>query len=129
METLLDRLNFQDGLIPAVIASVDGQPLTLCYMDGEALRKTLETGQVHVFRRSRGRVMLKGETSGHTQQVKEVRVDCADNSLLFLVEQNVGACHLGYFTCYYRRYDVESGRLEVCEERVFDPEEIYGRGK
>ncbi|MFO7955770.1 MAG: phosphoribosyl-AMP cyclohydrolase [Candidatus Brocadiia bacterium] len=125
MDALVERLNFQDGLIPAIIASVDGQPLTLCYMDKEALRRTLQTGQVHVFRRSRGRVMLKGETSGHTQQVKEVRVDCADNSLLFLVEQKVAACHAGYFTCYYRCYDAESDELEVCEERVFDPEDVY----
>ncbi len=125
MDALIRRLNFKDGLIPAIIASVEGQPLTLCYMDEVALQRTLATGQVHVFRRSRGRVMLKGESSGHTQQVKEVRVDCAENSLLFFVEQKVAACHAGYFTCYYRRYDAADGDLKVCEKRFFDPEEVY----
>ncbi len=126
-DELLSRLNFQDGLIPAVIVAADGQVLTLCYMDREALTRTLESGQVHVYRRSRGRVMLKGETSGHTQQVRELRVDCAGNSLLVIVAQRVAACHAGYRTCYYRRYDPCEDRLEVCEEQVFDPDEVYGQ--
>ncbi|MGD2174641.1 MAG: phosphoribosyl-AMP cyclohydrolase [Candidatus Brocadiaceae bacterium] len=126
MDELLGRLNFQDDLIPAVIVEADGRVLTLCYMDEEALRKTLETEQVHVFRRSRGRVMMKGETSGHVQRVIEMRVDCAGNSLLFVVEQEVAPCHAGYPTCYYRRYLPEQDALEVCEERVFDPDAVYG---
>lgn len=125
-DELLGQLNFREGLIPAVIAATDGQVLTLCYMDREALAETLRTGQVHVYRRSRGRVMLKGETSGHTQQVRELRVDCEGNSLLLVVEQRVGACHAGYRTCYYRRYEPSRDRLEVVEEKVFDPEEAYG---
>jgi phosphoribosyl-AMP cyclohydrolase len=126
MQKLLEKLNFQDGLIPAVIADREGNVLTLCYMDEEALRRTVESGQVHVFRRSRGRVMPKGGTSGHTQRVVEMRVDCADNSLLVVVEQKVAACHAGYYTCYYRRYDAQEDVLRVCEERVFDPEDVYG---
>ena len=125
MDELLGQLRFKDGLIPAVITATDGQLLVLCYMDAEALRRTLETGLVHLFRRSRGRVMLKGETSGHTQRVREVRVDCEGNSLQFVVEQNVAACHAGYMTCYYRRLNLETGALEVCEERVFDPDSVY----
>ncbi|KPK65501.1 MAG: phosphoribosyl-AMP cyclohydrolase [Planctomycetes bacterium SM23_32] len=126
MSALVEELNFKDGLIPAVIVAADGQVLTLCYMDAEALHKTLETGLVHVFRRSRGRLMLKGATSGHVQRVREVRVDCEGNSLLFVVEQEVAACHVGYRTCYYRRYEADADRLEICEERVFDPEDVYG---
>ena len=125
-ENLLASLNFKDRLIPAVIAEAGGQVLTLCYMDAEALHRTLATGKVHVFRRSRGRVMLKGETSGHTQQVNEVRVDCAGNSLLFTVEQRVAACHAGYRTCYYRRYDAADDKLTICEEKAFDPEDVIG---
>jgi phosphoribosyl-AMP cyclohydrolase len=126
MDSLMGQLNFQGGLMPVVIVEADGQALTLCYMDQEALRKTLETGQVHVFRRSQGRVMLKGEISGHTQRVKEVRVDCEGNSLMMVVEQKVAACHAGYRTCYYRRYHPNQDRLEVCERRVFEPDEVYG---
>ncbi len=124
---LLEQVNFNDkGLVPAVIVDAkSGQVLTLCYMNDESLRTTLETGRIHVFRRSKGCIMLKGGTSGHIQTVKDVRVDCADNSLLFKVEQEVAACHEGYFTCYFRRYLHESDEFEVVEERVFDPKEVY----
>ncbi len=127
MQALLDAIRFKDGLVPAVVVGTDGQVLVLCYMDREALEKTLQTGLIHVFRRSRGRVMLKGETSGHTQAVKEVRIDCDGNSLLFTVEQKVAVCHTGYSTCYYRRYLPEQDAFEICAERVFDPEAVYGR--
>lgn len=126
MDGLLRKLNFKDGLIPAVIAAGDGQVLTLCYLDREALQKTMETGKVHVFRRSQGRVMLKGETSGHVQELKEVRIDCEGNSLLLVVDQHVAACHNGYRTCFYRRYRPADDTLEECEKRVFDPSRVYG---
>ena len=124
---LADSLNFNDkGLIPAIIFDAgDNQPLTLCYLDRAALDKTLETGLVHVFRRSRGRLMLKGETSGHTQRVVEILVDCDGNSLAIKVEQRVAACHAGYYTCYYRRYDKATDTLVAQGERVFDPDKVY----
>ena len=124
---LADMLHFdEDGLIPAIIFDArDNQPLTLCYMDRAALQKTLETGLVHVFRRSRRRVMLKGETSGHTQRVVEVLVDCEGNSLAIKVEQKVAACHAGYYTCYYRRYDKATDTLEAQGKPVFDPDKVY----
>jgi len=127
MEKLIGELRFRDGLIPAVVAEArTGQVLTLCYMNEEALRETLRTGLVHVFRRSRGRVMKKGETSGHTQRVVELRVDCEGNSLLVVVNQRVAACHTGHKSCYFRRYDPGSGTLETVGEKVFDPGEVYG---
>ena len=124
---LADSLNFNDkGLIPAIIFDAgDNQPLTLCYMDRAALEKTLETGLVHVFRRSRGRVMLKGETSGNTQGVVEILVDCDGNSLAIKVEQKVAACHAGYYTSYYRRYDKAADTLVAQGELVFDPKKVY----
>jgi phosphoribosyl-AMP cyclohydrolase len=127
MDKLLQELEFQNGLMPAVIVEADGQVLTLCYMSPEALAKTLQTGKVHVFRRSQGRLMMKGETSGHTELVREVRVDCEGKSLLVVVEQHVGACHAGYRTCYYRRYRSDTDSLEVCEPKVFDPGRVYER--
>ncbi len=129
MDALLKELNFRDGLLPVVVADAGGAVLVLCYMDEEALRRTLRTGLVHVYRRSRGRTMLKGEVSGHTQQVRDIRLDCEGNSLLLIVDQKVGACHVGFPTCYYRRFDRESGSVTVCEQRVFDPEAVYdGQG-
>ena len=124
---LLDELVFNDGgLIPTIIANAeDNRPLTLCYMNREALAKTLETGKVHVFRRSEGRLMLKGEISGHVQEVQRVFPDCEGRSLLMLVKQHVAGCHKGYMSCYFREYDPASGKMRVVEERVFNPDEVY----
>lgn len=124
---LVENLHFDEkGLIPAIIVdNEDGRVLTLCYMNKEALEKTLETGKVHVFRRSQNRLMLKGETSGHTQRVKEVFIDCEGNSVLFKVDQKVAACHAGYRSCYYRGYNPKTQALEVRESRVFDPKVVY----
>lgn len=127
MQRFFEILRFNDqGLIPTAIADyTTGRLLTLCYMNRDALARTLETGKIHLFRRSRGRLMMKGETSGHIEIVKETRVDCEGNSLLFLVEQKVAACHAGYFSCYYRRYDAGKDLWETTDERVFDPEKVY----
>ncbi|HHT9120648.1 MAG TPA: phosphoribosyl-AMP cyclohydrolase [Candidatus Hypogeohydataceae bacterium YC41] len=130
--TLLKHVKFNEqGLIPSIIVDVlDGKVLTLCYMNKDALEKTMETGMVHVYRRSQKRLMLKGETSGHIQRVKEVFVDCEGNSLLIKVEQNVAACHAGYRSCYYRGFNPHSGVLEVKEKQVFNPKEVYsGSGR
>ncbi len=124
---LLTNLKFDDkGLIPAVIVDVtDNRVLTLCFMNQDALEKTIETGKVHVFRRSKNRLMLKGETSGHTQSVEEVYLDCEGKSLVIKVKQNVAACHAGYMSCYYRKYNDKTDNIEIIEEKVFDPEKTY----
>ncbi|HLG29565.1 MAG TPA: phosphoribosyl-AMP cyclohydrolase [Candidatus Brocadiales bacterium] len=124
---LFSELKFNDkGLIPAIIAdAVDNRVLTLCYMNEEALRKTIETGKVYVFRRSQNRLMLKGETSGHIQTVKEIFFDCEGNSLVFKVEQKVAACHAGYRTCYFRRYNPQTDSIQIAENKVFEPEKVY----
>lgn len=124
---LLEKLRFNEkGLIPSVIADAeDGKVLTLCYMNKDAVKKSIETGKVHVFRRSQNRLMVKGETSGHIQLVKRVFFDCEGNSLVFQVKQHVAACHAGYKTCYYREYISKTDSIEVAEERVFDPDKVY----
>ena len=123
---LIEKLNFDDkGLIPAVIQDEESSKvLTLCYMDKEALEKTLEEKKIYVFRRSKKKIMMKGETSGCVQQVKSMYVDCAANSLLFKVEQARAACHKGYFTCYYQKVN-EDGEIIIEEKRVFDPKDVY----
>ena len=122
----VDELNFDDkGLIPAIIQDAESKKvLTLCYMNKEALEKSLQEGKVYVYRRSKGRIMIKGETSGCTQQVKEVYVDCADNSILFLVDQERAACHEGFFTCYFSKIN-EKGEKVTEGERIFNPEDVY----
>jgi len=123
---MIDKLNFDEkGLIPAIIQdSKTNKVLTLCYMNKEALLKTLEEGKIYVFRRSKNRIMLKGETSGNIQIVKEALIDCAENSILFRVEQKVAACHEGYFTCYFRKID-KGGKVTITEKRIFNPEDVY----
>ncbi len=103
----ISRLRFDDkGLIPAIIQNFEtNEVLTLCYMNREALDKTFETGKVHLWRRSKGKLMMKGETSGCVQFVKEIFVDCENNSILVKVEQVGVACHTGEKTCYYRRLE------------------------
>ena len=125
--SIFDCVKFQDdGLIPAVIVDdVSGKVLTLCYMNEDALAKTLETGEVHVFRRSMGRVMKKGETSGHTQTVKAVFIDCEGNSLVIRVDQKVAACHTGHFTCYFTKYNPQTDTTETIGEKVFEPGDVY----
>lgn len=124
---LIKNLKFSDkDLIPAVIVDMaDNRVLTLCYMNQDALERTIDTGKVHVFRRSKNRLMLKGETSGHIQLVKEIFLDCEGKSLVIKVEQNVAACHEGYRSCYFRKYNDKTDSIEITEERVFDPGKIY----
>lgn len=121
-----DVLQFNDqGLIPAVIQdAASKRVLTLCYLNRDALLKSLKEGKVYVFRRSLGRLMLKGETSGHLQLIKRVEVDCEGNSLVVHVQQKVAACHAGYFSCYFRQR-TKTGSLKIGEKLCFDPKKIY----
>jgi phosphoribosyl-AMP cyclohydrolase len=125
----LDALKYDDkGLIFIAVQDADTlEVLTLAYMNREAVEKTLETRKIHVFRRSKGRVMMKGETSGMTQDVTEVRVNCDDNSIVFKVKPHGPGCHEGYHSCYFRRLNPDTGEWEVTAERGFDPETVYGK--
>jgi len=123
----LEDLNWDEkGLLAVVFQEASsGEVLTLAYMNREALEKSLESGFVHVFRRRRGKVMKKGETSGRCQRILEVWLDCDGDALLMKVEQvGEAACHEGFRTCFYRR--LEKGEWEVAGERVFSPQEVYG---
>lgn len=126
MTELISKIKFDDkGLVPAIIQDYkSGAVLTLCYMNKDALEKTLETGLVYVFRRSKGRLMMKGETSGCTQRIRSVYIDCEGNSILFKIAQKRAACHTGYFTCYFRKM-IKSGALKTEGKKIFDPKEVY----
>ncbi len=115
-----------DGLVPVIAQEVTmGRVLMLAYMNAEALRATLRTGQMTYWSRSRQKLWRKGETSGHVQAVRGVRLDCDGDALLFAVEQAGGAaCHTGHRTCFFRAY--EGGALADRGRQVFDPEDVYG---
>ncbi len=113
------------GLVPAIIQdAATSKVLTLCYLNEIALKATLETGFIHLFRRSQNKLMKKGETSGHTQSVKEFRLDCEGKSLLFIIDQKVAGCHKGFFSCYFEKM-TEDGSGKVTEGLVFDPKKVY----
>lgn len=100
----MEQLRFDEhGLIPAVVQDVNGKEvLMVAWMDQEALRLTLATAQAHFWSRSRGKLWRKGETSGHSLNVREIRVDCDADTLLLLVEPAGPACHTGNQTCFFR---------------------------
>jgi phosphoribosyl-AMP cyclohydrolase (EC 3.5.4.19) len=121
MSTDTPELAFEDGLLPAVAQdATTGEVLMLAYVSQKALEHTRETGLAHYHSRSRDELWQKGATSGNVQHVEEIRVDCDGDALLYLVDQEGGACHTGYRTCFYRSLDGQ----EVAEQ-VFDPEEVY----
>lgn len=101
----LPRFDAQGLLIAIAVDSVSNQVLMVAYMDGEALAKTRETGLAHFHSRSRGRLWLKGETSGHFLKVEEIRVDCDQDALVLRVSPKGPACHTGETSCFYRRLE------------------------
>ncbi len=113
------------GLLPVIVQDHDtGEILMLAFMNEDAWQTTLATGKATYFSRSRNKLWIKGETSGNVQHVKEIRVDCDDDTILLKVDQVGGAaCHTGYRTCFYRK--VQDGALKIVETPVFDPEEVY----
>ena len=105
-EALLGKLDFKkgNGLIPVVVQDTESkQVLMVAYANEEALGKTLSTGYAHYWSRSRDKLWMKGETSGHTQKIKSVLVDCDYDTLLYVVEQKGPACHTGKVTCFHNR--------------------------
>ncbi|MFH2046912.1 MAG: phosphoribosyl-AMP cyclohydrolase [Pseudomonadota bacterium] len=117
--------NKTNGFIPAIAQDYEtGEVLMLAYMNQDAWEKTLETGKATYFSRSRQKLWIKGETSGNLQIVKEILVDCDDDTVLLKVEQIGGAaCHTGHKSCFYRK--VENGSLKKISEPVFNPDEVY----
>ena len=123
------NLNFNkiNGLVPAIVQDHEtGEILMLAFMNQEAWEATLSTGKATYFSRSRQKLWVKGETSGNLQIVKEILVDCDEDTVLLKVEQRGGAaCHTGYRSCFYRK--MEDGTLTNIGKLIFDPQEVYDK--
>jgi len=116
-----------EGFIPVVIQDVStNQVLMLGYMNRKSWEETLKTGKATFWSRSRKKLWLKGETSGHVQVVKEIYLDCDGDTLLLKVDQIGGAaCHTGFQSCFHHRY--EAGEWKISGKRIFNPKEVYGK--
>jgi phosphoribosyl-AMP cyclohydrolase len=116
-----------DGLVPAIAQDEGtGEVLMLAYMNREAWEMTLKTGQATYYSRSRRKLWVKGGTSGHLQQVKEIRIDCDADAVLLKVTQIGGAaCHTGHRSCFHWKVVDQRGATEVVGTPVFDPKEVY----
>ncbi|PLX34871.1 MAG: phosphoribosyl-AMP cyclohydrolase [Hyphomicrobiales bacterium] len=126
----------QDGLIPAIAADADsGDVLMLAYMNEEALALTIATGEAHYWSRSRSEIWRKGATSGNTQKIVDLRIDCDQDAILMKVTQrgSGASCHLGFKSCFFRAIPTGAApsadlKLEYREhDKAFDPAEVYGK--
>jgi phosphoribosyl-AMP cyclohydrolase len=115
-----------DGLLPAVIQDArSGRVLMVGFMNEEAFRRTVATGYATFYSRSRNKLWMKGESSGHRLVVKDISTDCDNDTVLIKVEaQGPGVCHEGYESCFFRKLD--DGRWVVSEDRAYDPDDVYG---
>jgi phosphoribosyl-AMP cyclohydrolase len=118
----------QQGLVPVIIqdAKTD-KVLMLAYMNRQALRKTIETGRTCFFSRSRKKLWIKGETSGHIQRVQGIFLDCDGDTLLVKVRQKGAACHTGYSSCFYRQLNRKGTSLKIIGRKAFNPKKVYHR--
>ena len=138
-EEVEERLTFapkfdRDGLVACVATdAASGDVLMVAHMNAEALKRTIESGEAWYFSRSRGKLWRKGESSGHTQRVVEMRVDCDQDAVWIKVEQaGGGACHTGRRSCFYRAVPVGARAGAVVlewrdGEKSFDPKAVYGK--
>ena len=124
----LDEIKFNgNGLVPAIIEDAKTREvLMMAWMNREAVEKTLSTQKAHFYSRSRGKLWLKGESSGHVQKVKRLALDCDGDTLLVSVDQKGGACHAGYRSCFYRKLS-PAKQWKAAGKKLFDPDKVYGK--
>jgi phosphoribosyl-AMP cyclohydrolase len=124
----LDELKYDaNGLIPAIVQDADtGEVLMMAWMNKASLADSIRTGKTHFWSRSRQKYWMKGESSGHVQEIKEILIDCDADTVLIKATQHGAACHEGYKNCFFRRLET-SGEWKVHAQRLVNPEEVYGR--
>ncbi len=127
----IDDIKFDEkGLVPAICQDAEtGDILMFAWMNRDSLQKTIDTGVMTYWSRSRGKLWVKGETSGNTQTVREVRVDCDGDCLLFKVDPNGtgAACHEGYRSCFFRGLNESGTEFTASGQRLFNPDDVYGK--
>ncbi|MBA7526552.1 Phosphoribosyl-AMP cyclohydrolase [subsurface metagenome] len=122
---LLDFSKIKGELVPVITQdSETNEVLMLAFANKVAIEKSLETGYMHYYSRSRQKVWKKGETSGHFQEIEKLITDCDNDSLLMMVKQIGGACHEGYYSCFYRNF--KNGKFNEIRKRIFNPKDVYG---
>jgi phosphoribosyl-ATP pyrophosphohydrolase/phosphoribosyl-AMP cyclohydrolase len=124
---LMEEVKFDaNGLIPAIIQdSKTGEVLMMAYMNEYSMQKSLDTGKTHFWSRSRQKLWMKGETSGHIQEIIDMKLDCDGDTLLIRVNQHGPACHTGHRSCFYRKVQNTQGELLEAGAKAFDPEQAY----
>lgn len=124
----LDGLKYDaNGLIPAIIQDAEsGEVLMMAYMNRASLEDSIRTGKTHFWSRSRQKYWMKGESSGHVQEIQEISIDCDMDTLLIKARQIGAACHEGYKNCFFRKL-TPAGEWQVNAERLVDPEKVYGK--
>ena len=126
LDKAVEGLRFdEEGLIPVIVVDAENkQVLMMGWMNAGALARTVETGRTHFWSRSRQKLWMKGETSGHVQDVQAILADCDKDTLVIEVIQHTAACHEGYRSCFYRRLGAD-GQWQVVAEKVFEPRDVY----
>lgn len=126
-----------NGLLPAITQDwKTKEVLMVAFMNREAWQKTIETGEAVYFSRTRNKLWHKGESSGNVQKIREILIDCDEDTIVLLVDQIGGAaCHTGFNSCFYRKVDLEKAKMDnstsslvhIKEEKIFDPKDVYGK--
>lgn len=131
MNDFISKVKFDDkGLVTVILQDHQTLEVLMCaYMNRESLEITLRENKCCYFSRSRQKLWLKGETSGHFQHVKDIRIDCDGDALLILIEQEGGACHKGFESCFYRGFKPGENELSTVSHQCFDPDEKYHKPK
>jgi len=127
--TFFDQLKFDaNGLIPAIIQDqATGRVLMMAWMNRASLEKTIASGKTHFWSRSRQKFWMKGETSGHTQTIKDIACDCDGDTLLIQVHQTGAACHEGYRSCFFRSIGEGNAAVRITESQLISPDTVYGK--
>ncbi len=123
------KVNGEELIIAVVQDYKTSEVLMVAFMNREALKKTVKTGNAHYWSTSRNKLWLKGESSGHLQKVQEILTDCDEDAVILKVKQEGAACHKGYYSCFYRelsKEDDDDVNLKIVKEKVFQPEDVYG---
>jgi len=128
LEETIAGLKYTDaGLIPAICVDAETKAvLMMAWMNAASLRDTVKTGKTHFWSRSRQKYWMKGESSGHTQEIQAIYTDCDRDTLVIEVVQHGAACHNGYRSCFYRKLN-DAGEWDIVAEKLFDPDEVYGK--